>query len=148
MSRAKITRRTLLRGVGATIALPWMESMAVATAPTANGPAGPRRMAFFYVPNGVHMKDWKPGAEGRDFQIPWILEPLAPLKEDMLVLTGLAQDNARLQLAGYRAGRVPIATVLEARRDWLDQRVRAIDLASKAAIVAAGLQFYFGGEQP
>ncbi len=60
----------------------------------------------------------------------------------------LAQDNARLQLAGYRAGRVPIATVLEARRDWLDQRVRAIDLASKAAIVAAGLQFYFGGEQP
>ncbi|WP_165073609.1 DUF1552 domain-containing protein [Paludisphaera rhizosphaerae] len=95
MSRAKISRRTLLRGVGAAIALPWMESMAVAAAPAAKGPAGPRRMAFFYVPNGVHMQDWKPGAEGRDFQIPWILEPLAPLKQDMLVLTGLAQDNAR-----------------------------------------------------
>ncbi|NPU92087.1 MAG: TolC family protein [Gammaproteobacteria bacterium] len=60
----------------------------------------------------------------------------------------LARDNAHLQLAGYRAGRVPIASVLEARRDWLDQRVRAIDLASEAAITAAGLQLYFGGEQP
>ncbi len=60
----------------------------------------------------------------------------------------LAHDNAQLQMAGYRAGRVPISAVLEARRDWLDQRVRVIEWESKAAVVAAGLQFYFGGEQP
>ena len=95
MSRSRISRRALLRGAGAAVALPWMEAMASAAGPAATSPEGPRRMAFFYVPNGVHMKDWKPGAEGRDFQIPWILEPLAPLKQDMLVLTGLAQDNAR-----------------------------------------------------
>jgi hypothetical protein len=55
----------------------------------------PRRMAFLYVPNGVHMQDWKPQAEGADYEMPWILEPLKPFKDDMLVLSGLTQDKAR-----------------------------------------------------
>ncbi|MDG3003033.1 DUF1552 domain-containing protein [Paludisphaera mucosa] len=95
MNRSRISRRALLRGAGAAVALPWMESMVAAGAPGGSATTGPRRMGFFYVPNGVHMKDWRPEAEGRDFQMPWILEPLAPLKQDLLVLTGLAQDNAR-----------------------------------------------------
>jgi hypothetical protein len=92
MSRLKITRRTLLRGAGAAVALPWMEATA---APRGPSPDGPLRMAFFYVPNGVHMQDWKPKAEGRDYELPSILEPLAPVKEDLLVLSNLVQDNAR-----------------------------------------------------
>jgi hypothetical protein len=52
-------------------------------------------VAFFYVPNGVHMQDWRPKEEGADFQLPWILEPLAPVKDDLLVLTGLDQHNAK-----------------------------------------------------
>ncbi|OJW13701.1 MAG: hypothetical protein BGO49_29685 [Planctomycetales bacterium 71-10] len=92
MSRPKISRRALLCGAGAAVALPWMEAMAVARGPS---PEGPRRMAFFYVPNGVHMKDWRPEKEGRDFDLPWILEPLAPVKGELLVLSNLAQDNAR-----------------------------------------------------
>jgi hypothetical protein len=92
MSRLKITRRTLLRGAGAAVALPWMEAMAAARGPS---PEGPLRMAFFYVPNGVHMQDWKPKEVGRDFDLPTILEPLAPVKEELLVLSNLAQDNAR-----------------------------------------------------
>lgn len=92
MSRPKISRRAILRGAGAAVALPWMEAMAAARGPS---PEGPRRMAFFYVPNGVHMKDWKPTKEGRDFDLPWILEPLAGVKDDLLVLSNLAQDNAR-----------------------------------------------------
>lgn len=92
MSRPKISRRALLRGAGAAVALPWMEAMAAARGPA---PEGPRRMAFFYVPNGVHMKDWRPEKEGRDFELPWILEPLAPVKDELLVLSNLAQDNAR-----------------------------------------------------
>ncbi len=92
MRRLEISRRAVLRGVGAAVALPWMEAMTAAGGP---GPEGPRRMAFFYVPNGVHMPAWKPEKEGRDFELPSILEPLAPLKDDLLVLSNLAQDNAR-----------------------------------------------------
>ncbi|MBX6314620.1 MAG: DUF1552 domain-containing protein [Isosphaeraceae bacterium] len=54
----------------------------------------PLRMAFLYIPNGVHMPAWTPEAIGADFKLPPILEPLAPLKEDLLVLSGLAQKNA------------------------------------------------------
>jgi hypothetical protein len=52
-------------------------------------------MAFFFVPNGAHMPDWTPTAEGADFDLPWILEPLQPFKRDLLVLSGLAHDHGR-----------------------------------------------------
>ena len=52
-------------------------------------------MAFLYVPNGKHMPDWTPKPMGADFELPSILEPLAPVKDDLLVLTGLAQDHGR-----------------------------------------------------
>ena len=51
-------------------------------------------MAFVYVPNGKHMPDWTPQTEGADFELPSILEPLAPVKKQLLVLSGLAQDKA------------------------------------------------------
>lgn len=96
MSRSsRISRRAILRGAGAALALPWLEAMAprsVLGSPAAAADA-PRRMAFFYVPNGVHMPDWKPKKEGADFELPWILEPLNSAKDDLLVLTGLAQRN-------------------------------------------------------
>ena len=87
-----ISRRTALRGLGTAIALPWLEAMSPAFARTA-APASPMRMAFFYVPNGVHMADWTPSAEGAGFALPSILKPLEPFKDDLLVLSGLAQDN-------------------------------------------------------
>jgi len=55
----------------------------------------PNRMAFVYVPNGVHMPDWRPEGEGRDFTLPSILEPLSGVKDNLLVLTGLTADKAR-----------------------------------------------------
>ena len=59
----QISRRTVLRGIGTAIALPWLESLTPAWSQAAeSGP--PRRMAFFYVPNGMHMPDWTPKAEG------------------------------------------------------------------------------------
>jgi hypothetical protein len=54
----------------------------------------PKRMGFLYVPNGAHMSDWTPKDVGTDFKLPFILEPLEPYREDILILTGLAQDNA------------------------------------------------------
>jgi Protein of unknown function (DUF1552) len=92
----RLSRRTLLRGVGAAVALPWLEAMglpAAAAQATASGPV-PRRMAFFYVPNGVHLPDWFPQETGPNFVLPYTLEPLAPFKNELLVITGLAQRNA------------------------------------------------------
>jgi hypothetical protein len=51
-------------------------------------------MAFLYVPNGVHMPDWTPEGTDRDFELPSILRPLEPFRDDLLVLSGLAQENA------------------------------------------------------
>jgi hypothetical protein len=97
MTRTLISRRTVLRGVGAAVALPWLEAMtplsALASAPAAK--SIPTRMAFLYVPNGKNMPDWTPKAEGSVFELPAILKPLEPVKDDLLVLTGLTADKAR-----------------------------------------------------
>ena len=62
---------------------------------SAAGPvASPTRMAFFYVPNGVHMPDWTPTGTGSNLVLPEILQPLAAFKDELLVLTGLTQDGA------------------------------------------------------
>ena len=75
-----IQRRTFLRGLGAAMALPMLDAMkparALAGLPETKHPV---RMAFLFVPNGAHMPDWTPTAEGADFDLPWILEPLQPL---------------------------------------------------------------------
>jgi hypothetical protein len=98
MHGGRISRRTVLRGLGTVVALPWLEAMfpqysAAATAPPQ--PQLPRRMAFLYVPNGVHMEDWTPTREGTDFELPAILQPLAPVRSEVLVLSGLTCDKAR-----------------------------------------------------
>lgn len=89
-----LPRRTFLRGLGASIALPMLDAMtpALAKAPAA---AGPRRLVFTYVPNGVSMTGWTPTGSGAGFELSTVLEPLAAHKRDMLVLTGLAQENGK-----------------------------------------------------
>ncbi len=95
----KLSRRTVLRGLGTTIVLPWLDAIAPAAEPGAGSPQGPgsarpKRVAFLYVPNGVHMPAWRPKQEGSSFTLPWILEPLGPFQDELLVLSGLAQHNA------------------------------------------------------
>ena len=92
LNRAWLSRRTFLRGLGTAMALPWMEAMAVGPVSRV---AGPRRMAFVYIPNGANMEDWTPGSEGADFEVPYILEPLASMRADWQVISGLAHDKAR-----------------------------------------------------
>ena len=95
MKRAsRLSRRTVLRGLGAAIALPWLEAMNPEIASAAPGAPAPRRMAFLYVPNGVHMQDWTPKEVGPGYQLPSTLQPLESFKDDFSVLTGLAQHNA------------------------------------------------------
>jgi hypothetical protein len=95
-----IPRRTVLKGLGAVMALPWLEAMGVQTGWAAgNTPAknaAPNRMAFLYVPNGVNMDGWRVGAEGDlPSKLPPILAPLNNVRQDFSILTGLAADKAR-----------------------------------------------------
>ena len=99
MSRnIRISRRTVLRGLGTALALPWLEIMgpsrpwAMAEGDTQG--VVPRRMAFLYVPNGVHMEAWTPSEDGAQFRLPSTLQSLAPFQRELLVLSGLTQENA------------------------------------------------------
>ncbi len=107
MTRKPLDRRTLLRGFGAAVALPWLEAMSrptslitsaahAATTRVPVGPTGPPvRMAFLYVPNGMHMPDWKPrGPSETEFELPKILQPLAAHRKQMNIITGLALSGA------------------------------------------------------
>ena len=98
MSNARIDRRAALKGLGTVVALPWLESLARAgsvTAPSAAS-AVPKRAAFIYVPNGMHIPDWTPKTVGQlDGKLPEIMKALEPHKRSINVLTNLTLDKAR-----------------------------------------------------
>ncbi|MBI1371807.1 MAG: DUF1552 domain-containing protein [Phycisphaera sp.] len=101
-----ISRRTILRGAGAAVALPWLDAMAPRTAMAAGGAAAaaakpPVRMAFFYVPNGVHMPNWKPKHTGVSYELPRILKSLEPVRDKITVLSDLAADHCIGKGAGH-----------------------------------------------
>ena len=85
MRSTHLNRRTLLRGAGAAIGLPWLEAMAA----TKGSDKPPVRMAAMYMPNGVHEDMWTPEGEKRDFRLSPTLAPLAGLEDQLLVLTNL-----------------------------------------------------------
>lgn len=89
-----IARRTFLRGAGTALALPWLEGMLPRLAHAAD-PSLPRRVAFLFFPNGAIMPDWTPSGEGTNYELSKTLSPLAPVKDQLLVLSGLAHDKAR-----------------------------------------------------
>jgi hypothetical protein len=100
--RSAMSRRVILKGLGTAIALPMLESLrpALALAGDVPAPVKPLRMAFLSVPNGIHMPDWTPLAEGYDFELPYVLEPLKSVKDDLLVLSGLTHDKGRANADG------------------------------------------------
>ncbi len=95
LTRKSLSRRTLLRGLGAAIALPMLDSMTPAFAATAKTGAPPMRLAFAYVPNGIVMNQWTPSAEGAAYEMTRILRPLEPHRDHLLVLSGLTQNTGR-----------------------------------------------------
>jgi Protein of unknown function (DUF1552) len=98
MSRLhRLSRRTVLRGLGVSVALPFLEAMRPGSVVAARGDqkSPPLRMAFLYVPNGVHMPGWTPAAAGAQFALPVILEPLETVKSDLVILSGLTLNPAR-----------------------------------------------------
>jgi hypothetical protein len=108
--RQPLSRRTVLRGLGAAVALPLLDAMIpsgglarAALADAAGGAAGaglgasghPLRMAAIFMPNGVHWPDWTPEGLGKDYKLSRTLEPLQAVRDDVLVLSNLALDNAK-----------------------------------------------------
>jgi Protein of unknown function (DUF1552) len=86
-----LPRRTVLRGLGAAMALPLLDGMAPAFA----APARPvRRLGVVYVPNGMNMLEWRPKAVGAAFELPPTLAPLTAFRDRLLVLSGMSNPEA------------------------------------------------------
>ncbi len=95
ITKKAIPRRTILRGMGTALALPLLESMVPALAAMESTTAKrATRLSFVYSPNGMIMDHWTPLTEGAGFQLPPTLQPLAPFRDRMLVLSGLSHNLA------------------------------------------------------
>ena len=92
ITKRALPRRTFLRGLGATLALPMLDAMVPAL--SAKTLKSTPRLGFVYVPNGVILEQWKPSVVGAGFELPPILKSLSPLKSQLNVLTGLAHLQA------------------------------------------------------
>jgi hypothetical protein len=99
ITRKTLPRRTFLRGMGTAVALPFLEAMVPAMA-AIRGAKPPVRMAFVYVPNGIIMNGWNPDYEGKLGELPRILKPLEPFKDDLLLLGNLTHNAGRALLDG------------------------------------------------
>ena len=90
ITKKAIPRRTVLRGIGATLALPLLDGMVPALSALSTTAANPVvRFGAVYVPNGIVMQNWTPAAEGTAFELTPTLQPLAPFRDRLLVLSGL-----------------------------------------------------------
>src|SRR5262245_19364633 len=90
----RVTRRTMLRGMGAAFALPWMESLSSVAQAAAAPTKPPVRMCFWYVPNGVHLATWFPKQEGALVDLPETLNPLSFARGYLNCFHGLTHNTA------------------------------------------------------
>jgi uncharacterized protein DUF1552 len=142
-----LPRRTVLRGVGATIALPFLEAMVPSFSRGHAAAAPVHRFQTFYVPNGMAMEYWTPKGEGSAFELSPILEPLAAFKDQMLVLSGLkanwnyihAGASGSFLTGTTRGGRNEVEIIADvsmdqllARRFAADTQVASLELAMDA----------------
>jgi hypothetical protein len=95
ITRKFISRRTVLKGAGASISLPLLSAMVPAATALASTAAAPKpRLGFFYFPHGAIMEQWTPTVTGRDFQVSPILEPLAPFKDQLTIVSNIGNKPA------------------------------------------------------
>jgi hypothetical protein len=107
--KKSLPRRAFLRGVGAAIALPLLDSMVPAFAATRDTAEKPiSRLGVVYVPHGAVMDKWTPTATGKNFELSPILEPLAPFRDQLLVVSGLDNRPALHREGEPVAGHGPI----------------------------------------
>ena len=99
MTTHQFSRRTFLRGIGVTMALPWMESLTVwgDSPPAGVRPASeaPVRLAVLFAGNGFHSKEWWAKGDGKEMELGKVLAPLAEFREKMLFIRGLYNEEAQ-----------------------------------------------------
>lgn len=96
MNNQRLSRRTILRGLGTAMSLPLLDAMLpVGRIAAAAGPQAPLRTMYFMVPNGAHMPAWTPASEGPGYVLSPTMEPLAKHRETISVFSGLTLDGAR-----------------------------------------------------
>ena len=134
LTRKSLARRTVLRGLGAAMGLPFLEAMLPAF--SLRAAAKPvHRFQTFYVPNGMAMPFWSPKGEGSTFELSPILEPLAPYRNQMLVLSGLkanwnyihAGASGSFLTGTTRGGRNEVEVIADVSMDQLLARQFAKD---------------------
>src|SRR5258707_1151546 len=95
ITKKHLSRRSVLRGAGVTVALPLLDAMIPARTALAQTAAAPKpHMGFIYFPHGAIMEQWTPAAEGPGFELTPILKPLAAYKNQLSVVSGLANKPA------------------------------------------------------
>ena len=95
MPTQPISRRAMLKGAGAAVALPWLDAMRPARAKASELASIPTRVAFFYVPNGVHMPAWRPEQDGPLESLPTTLRSLEKVKDRIVVVSNLAAEHCK-----------------------------------------------------
>jgi hypothetical protein len=104
ISKISLPRRTVLRGLGATLALPLLDAMVPAFSPSVRTAANPvRRLGVVYLPNGMAMQYWTPKIVGSAFEITPVLQPLARYRDRLLVVSGLTQRSPGSEGGGNHA---------------------------------------------
>lgn len=93
----QISRRKMLKGMGACIALPYLEAMSIPRIPYGQKGPFPTRSAYLFMPNGVHPDRWTPEKFGSEFELSPLLQPLAPHKQDLLILGQLMNKNSTVE---------------------------------------------------
>ena len=116
-----IPRRTFLRGIGAAIALPWLDSMVPAfAAETGVATKSPLRLGYFYVPNGIIREDWLPATPGSQFEVTPVLKNFEPFRDQMIVLSGM--DGGSQFVGGHVRGSSMWLTGAEPKQSMNDVR--------------------------
>jgi hypothetical protein len=111
-----ITRRTVLRGMGTAIALPFLEAMVPAFVPTARTAANPlKRFGAVFVPLGERPGYWTPSKVGADFEFTPILKPLEPFRKSITLVSELCDplDGHAVTVAAWLSGSIPFRTIAE-----------------------------------
>jgi hypothetical protein len=98
VTKKYLARRAFLRGIGAAVSLPLLDSMVPSMTALAATAASPKtRLGFIYVPHGAVMDKWTPAAEGANYEMMPILSPLTPYRDRLTIITGLADKAAESQ---------------------------------------------------
>ena len=147
VTKKALARRTFLRGLGTTLALPLLDSMVPAFGGVSNPAANPAiRLGFVYVPNGIIQKGWLPAEVGAGYQMRSTMKPLEPFRDKMLVLSNLMQNGGRALKDGAgdhaRAGASWLTGVHPKKTEGFD--IRAGVSADQVAATELGKKTQFG----